>query len=397
MVAATELCGIDPVNIDFKRDFSGRLLQLLHGRGLISSAVQSNILQNCDKTPANLGFPKGYTISHGLPSCYGLTKQPLCGMQPTDYFTSFVPWLLAMDRGDSSHFIPSCLGRISSLETAAMDALDARAAQLLQPLQMTNAQQLLQVNNQIWSILFGLLQEQSSALLHQYSLTDDNFFLIGSPGSTPAWLVGAAQDPLGRIINRECCAALANMTAFVGLIDIYDTSDQQCKGGPLPSGTWYSKATNRIAKIMSGVKAHAVAAQIEHSYEYIEAKSSSLFDLDPCGGSFENLMQYFNLPAVMAALHAPYGRNDGVHGWGICTDFGETQGSYSYTKTVDVAPYADLLSYNNPINISIYSGDTDACVPFPATVDYFSGVARTLGLHEEKAWQPWLVGGQVGG
>lgn len=44
------------------------------------------------------------------------------------------------------------------------------------------------------------------------------------------------------------------------------------------------------------------------------------------------------LRAVVAALHAPTHRSDGLSGWGICTRFSDTHGNYSYTKTVSVAP-----------------------------------------------------------
>ena len=35
------------------------------------------------------------------------------------------------------------------------------------------------------------------------------------------------------------------------------------------------------------------------------------------------------------------------------------------------------------------------CVPFPATVGFFSALASTLGLQATTDWSPWLVGGQV--
>jgi len=131
---------------------------------------------------------------------------------------------------------------------------------------------------------------------------------------------------------------------------VYDTSDQACKGGPLPSGTSATKTTwSTAAEAFAQIKA---ASNIASSLDDIE-----LLDLDPCGASFSNLMVYFNTPDVMAALHAPTHRADGVTGWGICTDFAGTQGNYSYQKTIPVTPYGSLLS---DIDISIYSGDTDA-------------------------------------
>ena len=45
--------------------------------------------------------------------------------------------------------------------------------------------------------------------------------------------------------------------------------------------------------------------------------------------------------------------------------------------------------------MSIYSGDTDACVPFPATYDYFSSMAADM--EPVQHWAPWNVNGQVAG
>ena len=413
--SATGLCGVDPANDDFKLDFTGRQLQLLYGRGLISSAVHDNILSSCDD-PAK-GFPEGYALSHGLPACFGITKEPLCGLQATEYFRSFVQWTVAMSGGDRSQMIPDCLGAIpdsvsgSSTEMAALDAMQL-PGEIFGPLPPGyQAQFLLQLNEQIWPQIFGQLEEQSSDFLAQYSLTQDSAFLIGAPGATPVWGAADRTDPIGRAINIECCSALSAMTATVGLIDVYDTSDQQCKGGPLPSGTstWHEATVKKAVATMASLKASAAIASAstervvlqkeeekeeKEEEEEIHTETEVRFDLDPCGGSFENLMEYFNSAPVVAALHAPFGRSDGVHGWGICTAFAETQGNYSYTKTVALAPYGKLLS---SINVSIYSGDTDACVPFSATVGYFSSLASTLYLQSDEDWLPWLVDAQVGG
>ena len=142
--------------------------------------------------------------------------------------------------------------------------------------------------------------------------------------------------------NLECCTALGSMTSNLGLIvrlvtatiimckvrwcalsfivvwalrppqDVYDTSDQACKSGPLPSGTsrWQVTRTT-VTEILA--QARMSLPDIAGSLEDVE-----LLDLDPCGASFSNIMEYFNTPAVMAALHAPTHRSDGVTGWGIC-------------------------------------------------------------------------------
>jgi hypothetical protein len=411
--SATGLCGIDPANDDFTQDFTGRQLQLLYGRGLISSTVHANILGQCNNH-AN-GFPKGYALTHGLPACIGVTKQQLCGLQATDYFRSFLQWLIKIEAGEGhlSQMIPDCLGSIpeavvqSQTTMAALDAMEI-PSDLFGPLPPgAQAQLLLQLNDQIWPTLFSQLKEQDSDFLAQYLLTEATTYLIGAQGATPAWRGDDITDPLGRTINIDCCVSLREMTATVGLIDVYDTSDQQCKGGPLPSGTWHEAVVKQAATTISylqGYRQNVWAERIvnEQMGDVIrttaqtaeETISAPRYDLDPCGGSFENLMDYFNSAPVVAALHAPFGRSDGVHGWGICTSFGETHGNYSYTKTVGVAPYGKLLG---SINVSIYSGDTDACVPFSATVGYFSGLASQLSLVSDEEWLPWLVAGQVGG
>ena len=204
--SGTALCGVDPSNTDFKLDFTGHTLQLLYGRGLISSAVHTKILDKCDDPTK--GFPTGYSISHGLPSCIGLTKESLCGMQAVGYFTQFLRWLLAAEAGDHSQTIPDCFGDTAAIAQspstmAVIDALQLPGDPFGPPGSLPAGQQatqLLQLNAQIWPIIFSQIQEQSPDILAQYSLTQTTLFLIGARGSTPAWKDTDAADPLGRVI-----------------------------------------------------------------------------------------------------------------------------------------------------------------------------------------------------
>jgi len=202
---------------DFKLDFTGRTLQLLYGRGLISSTVHSNVLDKCDD-PAK-GFPTGFSISKGLPSCVGLSKELFCGLEASEYFSQFIQWLLAAEAGDHSQLIPNCVGNAEPISGSAsiMAELDAMnfsgdpfgPAGSLPP--GYQSQLLLQLNGQIWQILFSQLEEQSADFLAQYRLTVESTFLIGARGTTPVWTNSNETDPLGRTI-----------VSAHGLLDVFD-------------------------------------------------------------------------------------------------------------------------------------------------------------------------------
>ena len=218
------------------------------------------------------GFPVGYMISHGLPSCVGLTRQPLCGLDAAAYFGQLVHWLLAAQAGDHSQKFPDCLGsvpvsygmaqldslalpgqpfgefaghhffeRTQSSSWATVSVMEALATRhIIQrdclqdsapektsvghagpPGALPSGQQaelLQQINAAVWPTLYSILEEQDSALLQRYALSEETLYLIGQRGATPAWSESDSTDPLGRTINLDCCAALLSMSESVCLL-----------------------------------------------------------------------------------------------------------------------------------------------------------------------------------
>ena len=114
-----------------------------------------------------------------------------------------------------------------------------------------------------------------------------------------------------------------------------------------------------------------------------------LTDSVPCIDS-EGIYSYFNNRTVRAAFHIP---TSFTSTWEVCSSvlnytIDYTKGSYSlYTSS--------LLKVNPPLNILIYSGDTDGAVPTVGTMQWINN----LGLTVANDWRQWGNGkwGQVAG
>jgi len=86
--------------------------------------------------------------------------------------------------------------------------------------------------------------------------------------------------------------------------------------------------------------------------------------------------QYMDNTAVRAALHLS---NSSLSSWGECYGI-------SYRSNLDtlIPTYPKLIAN---MNVLIYSGDADACVPWNGSYNW----TRNLGLKETVAWRPWSV------
>lgn len=105
----------------------------------------------------------------------------------------------------------------------------------------------------------------------------------------------------------------------------------------------------------------------------------------PCVDSTKG-ESYLNLPEVKSAIHV----KSGIY-WTICTD----QIDYN-SNTQSVIPiYKELIK--NKIRILVYSGNTDASVPFVGSQKWTS----SLQLPRKSLWREWLVdqadGSQIAG
>jgi len=83
---------------------------------------------------------------------------------------------------------------------------------------------------------------------------------------------------------------------------------------------------------------------------------------------------YINNAGVRAAIHV---QNSNLRSWGEC------YGINYNTNLVSLLPLYPKLISN--MNVLIYSGDADACVPWNGSYNW----TRHLGLTETTAWRPW--------
>ena len=95
----------------------------------------------------------------------------------------------------------------------------------------------------------------------------------------------------------------------------------------------------------------------------------------PCFDT-SNLDKYFNREDVQNALHVEARRE-----WNICSD--EVENRYEIQDKGSIWAYPTLL--REGIRILIFSGDTDAIVPFNGNQKWI----KKLGLEIEKPWKQW--------
>jgi carboxypeptidase C (cathepsin A) len=108
-----------------------------------------------------------------------------------------------------------------------------------------------------------------------------------------------------------------------------------------------------------------------------------------CFGSGPTLEQYFNTPAVKTAFHvAP------AITWELCSGngtFGYNPNIADERKTV----YPDLVN-SAKINVLIYNGEADLCVPYTDNEWWTRTFAQAQGLAVTSRWQPWNYDGDTG-
>ena len=88
---------------------------------------------------------------------------------------------------------------------------------------------------------------------------------------------------------------------------------------------------------------------------------------------------YLSSSVVQKAIHVERAK---LSQWGECYDI-----DYR-SNLVSLLPlYPKLISH---MNVLIYSGDADACVPWNGSYNW----TRNLGLQETQAWRPWTTSGE---
>jgi serine carboxypeptidase-like clade I len=205
----------------------------------------------------------------------------------------------------------------------------------------------------------------------------DLLFLLGHhqiPIDTYHYVMSACRektmDTTGKIKPEEyrghvVAPAAASVMAF--------SSSQECKD-----------AWKKVSDQVGGMYAYGLYD--ECTYENGLSSSSPLSFLSgglndySCGG-VNVMVEYFNTPAVQAALH--------VEANFFQTD--NAEGAFRYTATEpDLRPfYLDVIT-NSHLRVLVYNGDADPSINSFMTRDWTSHLP---GLVETQEWRPWTVDG----
>lgn len=192
----------------------------------------------------------------------------------------------------------------------------------------------------------------------------------------------------------DCCYALFDSEDGMGDINIYSIYGQ-CLPDP---------SENVTSSVSPHVPTSSFSRRRLHKRSH--RRLSSSVGLEPpakhgwsgCWGSDAKLTEWLNNDIVRKALHVVESTetsNPGHIDWKVCADFPVV----NYTKTArNVVPlYVTFLE--NFVDVMIYSGDTDACVPFTGTSKWVDELTnnQTTWTIEDSAWTPWLTNKQVAG
>merc|ERR1712080_113063 len=112
-------------------------------------------------------------------------------------------------------------------------------------------------------------------------------------------------------------------------------------------------------------------------------KSGPTFCIDSRAAS-----HFMNQDSVIAATHVV---KQDFH-WGICS----TSSKFTYHSTRPNLPRDTYPFLNDHINVLIYNGDWDACVPYTDNQDW----VKNMGYDVAEDWHQWFYNGpgsQVGG
>lgn len=204
------------------------------------------------------------------------------------------------------------------------------------------------------------------------------------------WTAAALNEPAA--LNAECVGLLNEASTEIGHVNLYDIYgdcvSSSCSNGyheprgKVPIRSEYvalegSGASTDSGSGASDVKRVAGGRIIPHGPD-------ACIDSAAASG-------YLNQPEVMAAIHV----RDPGYCWSVCA----TQKGWSYKSTRPNLPRDTYPFLVANIEVVIYNGDWDACVPYTDGELW----TQSLGLPVTKPWHSWSytsVGGnqnQVGG
>lgn len=164
-----------------------------------------------------------------------------------------------------------------------------------------------------------------------------------------------------------CVKALQTMSDTIGEFDIYNVYDT-CSTNESSTSATHTHAS--MTKAMSAQTVSLGSESAVSSSRHPQLVGAGLNDY-ACGG--DAVSKWLSQDSVVKALHVKSGVSGMHYNWG------------PYSVSGDLRPLYKSLAQK--YRILIYSGDTDACVPFVGTETW----TRELGFDVKSPWQPWMA------
>merc|ERR1711871_1235348 len=162
------------------------------------------------------------------------------------------------------------------------------------------------------------------------------------------------------VLKKDCVSDLKEMSDKIGKFDIYNIYDT-CNGDTV--GLTHEEVSARMSDHEVVVEDETLAAK------HPQLVNGAVNDY-PCGGDAA-VAAWLSQKEVADALHVKSGTPGMTYNWG------------PYNISGDLRPLYHRLAQT--YRIMIYSGDTDACVPYWGTEEW----TRELGFPVKTGWRPW--------
>jgi hypothetical protein len=196
--------------------------------------------------------------------------------------------------------------------------------------------------------------------------------LKNSVNSECDWEAAAANK--ADALSAKCVQLLNQASAEISNVNLYDiygdcVSDDGCSGSDSKQGSFETtgkipaRFNYEVADLAEAGATRRLARIIPHGPEAcIDSKAASA---------------YLNQPAVMKAIHV---RDPGFC-WGVCN----SAPGWSYQSTRTNLPANTYPLLVSQLQVVIFNGDWDACVPYTDGEGWTGG----MGLPVSSSWHPW--------
>ena len=181
----------------------------------------------------------------------------------------------------------------------------------------------------------------------------------------------------GRKPSTACKGMIDQMSEEIGGYNVYNIYDQ-CK---LAGDNLKLRTFRDWEELLGGNRDEFTFSILSSGGGVSEVSTESRTDFGYLCGAERGEVAYLNQPAVRTALH-------------ICSmqDCGEFPGHHDdWTAPYNRTEYDEALLYRefiaHGLRVMIYSGGTDACIPYSGTEEWISA----LKLPAVETWRPWTI------